>query len=195
MKKVTALVLGALMSASVLAAPTGKSFTGASVGVEIGTTKYKIKGSDTSGKNTKDLTLTGGYAFEYGDSQLVGEVGGKAKVPASKAFTYEKEGKEGKVKEQQRLSVGYSQGYRVTDDLMPYAKVDYIHSRFKDNLGGDKVSANGVGVGVGAKYQVAPNVEVGAEYMHSRLRGEKDSDGYRPKLQGNSFSTGVSYRF
>ncbi|WP_185711672.1 outer membrane protein [Conchiformibius steedae] len=192
MKKVTALVLGALMSASVLAAPTGKSFTGGSVGVEVGTTKYKIKNSSTSGKSTKDFTLTGGYAFEYGDSQLIGEVGAKAKLPSSKAFTY---GQTGEVKEQQRLSVGYSQGYRVTNDLMPYAKVDYIHSRFKDNLSSSKVSANGMGVGVGAKYQVAPNVEVGAEYMHSRLRGEKDSNGYRAKMQGNSVTTGVAYRF
>ena len=193
MKKVTALVLGALMSASVLAAPTGKSFTGTSVGVEVGTTKYKAKDSDASGKSTKDFTLTGGYAFEYGDSQLIGEVGAKAKLPASKAFTYNENGKEGKIKEQQRLSVGYSQGYRVTSDLMPYAKVDYIHSRFKDDK--SKVSANGVGVGVGAKYQVAPNVEVGAEYMHSRLRSKKDSDGDRVKIRGNSVSTGVAYRF
>lgn len=192
MKKVTALVLGALMSASVLAAPTGKSFTGGSVGVEVGTTKYKVKDSGLSGKSTKDLTLTGGYAFEYGDSQLIGEVGAKAKLPASKAFTYNENGQEGKIKEQQRLSVGYSQGYRVTNDLMPYAKVDYIHSRFKDD---SKLSANGVGVGVGAKYQVAPNVEVGAEYMHSRLRSKKDSDGDRVKIRGNSVSTGVAYRF
>ncbi|QMT33873.1 porin family protein [Conchiformibius steedae DSM 2580] len=192
MKKVTALVLGALMSVSVLAAPTGKSFTGGSVGVEVGTTKYKVKDSGLSGKSTKDLTLTGGYAFEYGDSQLIGEVGAKAKLPASKAFTYNENGEERKVKEQQRLSVGYSQGYRVTNDLMPYAKVDYIHSRFKDD---SKLSANGVGVGVGAKYQVAPNVEVGAEYMHSRLRSKKDSDGDRVKIRGNSVSTGVAYRF
>ena len=200
MKKLSLLILGALASASVLAAPADKNFTGASVGAEIGTTKYKVKNADVerlSAKNTTDLALTGGYGFEYGDSNFVGEVGAKAKVNSSKALTYQDENIQGKVKEKQRLSVGYSQGYRVTSDLMPYAKVDYIHSRMKstDNDGKGKESFNGVGFGVGAKYAVAPNVEIGAEYVHSRLRGKKDSDGDRLKLHGNSFNTGVSYRF
>lgn len=199
MKKLSLLILGALASASVLAAPADKNFTGASVGTEIGTTKYKIKdaGDGVSAKNTKDFALTGGYGFAYGDSNFVGEVGAKAKVNSSKAFTYADEDIKGKINEKQRLSVGYSQGYRVTSDLMPYAKVDYIHSRMKysDNEDKGKESLNGVGFGVGAKYAVAPNVEIGAEYVHSRLRGKKDSDGDRVKLHGNSFNTGVSYRF
>ncbi|MDO5356697.1 MAG: porin family protein [Conchiformibius sp.] len=203
MKKLSLLILGALASASVLAAPADKNFTGASVGAEIGTTKYKVKNANvgTSAKNTKDFTLTGGYGFEYGDSNFIGEVGAKAKVNNSKALTYTREYADekiqGKVDEKQRLSVGYSQGYRVTSDLMPYAKVDYIHSRMKEtgNKANGKVSMNGVGVGVGAKYAVAPNVEIGAEYVHSRLRSKKLNNGNRVKMEGNSFNTGVSYRF
>ncbi|UOP04294.1 porin family protein [Conchiformibius kuhniae] len=197
MKKMTVLALGALMSASAFAAPEGKSFTGGLFGTEVGTTKYSVADSENvSAKSTKDVVLTGGYGFEYGDSNLIGEVGAKAKLLGSKALDYTAEdGSAANVKEKQRLSVGYTQGYRVTSDLMPYAKVDYIHTRLKDSKASGIDTANGIGVGLGARYQVAPNVEVGAEYMHSRLLTKKDDAGERAKLKGNSFSTGVSYRF
>ena len=189
MKKLSILILGTLASASVLAAPAPKTFTGASVGSEIGTTKYKAGG--VSGKNSSDFNLTAGYGFEYGDTGFVGSVEGKVKPIKSRVF----KGANGDIKEKARYGVSYSQGYRVTNDLLPYARIGFTESRLESSSK-SKHKARGYDVGLGAKYAVAPNVEVGVEYVHSELRStKKNADGSRSKLKGNGFNTGVSYRF
>lgn len=194
MKNLSILVLGSLLSASVFALPNSNSanFIGPAVGVELGTTKYKLKDSeDLKSKNTADVNLTGSYGFEYGNSNFIGGIEGKAKLGNSKVFTTS----DNNVKEKSRYSIGYTQGYRVTSDLMPYAKAQYQESKFKDDDDTDKLTARGYGIGVGAKYAINPNIEVGIEYMHSQEKTKKDRDGDQDKYKGNTVSTGVSYRF
>lgn len=190
MNKIVLTLAAALVSTTALAAPANKNFTGAAVGAELGTTKYD---TDTrlSAKNTKDVAITAGYGFEYGQSGFIGGVEGKVKPFKSKAF----QGDNGKVEEKARYGVAYTQGYRVTSDFMPYVKAGVTESRFNNTATDVKAKARGYDMGVGAKYAVAPNVEVGAEYTHSRLRTKKDDNGKRQKIDGNSFSTGVAYRF
>ena len=43
------------------------------------------------------------------------------------------------------------------------------YGRF-DNLGAKRSNMNGLGYGVGAKYAVTPNVEVGAEWEQTRYK-------------------------
>ena len=176
-KQLAVLILSSLIPAAAMA----DNFTGASVGLDVETTKYKVKEDSTlSGKNTGSAILKGDYGFDMGNN-LVGAVEARAKLNSSKAFD------DSDIKQRDKYSIGYQQGYRVTKDLMPYAKVEYINSKFKSDT--DSTRFNGYGVGVGAKYAVTDNVEVGAEYVHSRLKKDED------KLRGNTVSAGVAYRF
>lgn len=85
-------------------------------------------------------------------------------------------------------NVSYVQGYRLTDNALAYGKVGYHYGRF-DNLGAKRNNMNGLGYGVGAKYAVAPNVEVGAEWEQTRYK--KDN----LKVHNNSYMATVGYRF
>lgn len=185
MKKQLALVvLSSLLSATAMAAG---NFTGAAVGIDAETTKYKVK-DGAKGEQIGSANLKGEYGFDMGNN-LVGAVEAKAKLNKSDAFEFADENLT--IEQKDKYSIGYQQGYRVTKDLMPYAKVEYINSKFK---GGDvSERGNGYGVGVGAKYAIADNVEAGVEYVHSRLKLNADNES--DKLRGNSVSAGISYRF
>jgi hypothetical protein len=177
-KQLAVFILSTLIPAAAMAADT---FTGASVGTNIETTKYKIKNS-ISGENTRNAVLKGDVGFDMGNN-LVGAVEAKANLNKSDAFDTNGV----KISQKDKYSIGYQQGYRVTKDLMPYAKAEYINSKFDD------ARANGYGVGMGAKYAVTDNVELGAEYVHSRLKGNGSASDL--KLRGNTVSAGVAYRF
>ena len=86
------------------------------------------------------------------------------------------------------IYVSYVQGYRLTDNALAYGKVGYHYGRF-DNLGAKRNNMNGLGYGVGAKYAVTQNVEVGAEWEQTRYK--KDN----LKVHNNSYMATVGYRF
>lgn len=182
-KQLAILILSSLIPAAAMAAD---NFTGASVGAEVETTKYKV--GSVKGEQMGAGNLKADYGFNMGGN-FVGAVEAKAKVNKNDAFEFSGEPS---IEQKDKYSVGYTQGYRVTKDLMPYAKAEYINSKFQDPDWSERM--NGYGVGVGAKYNVAQNVEFGAEYVHSRLKS-KDSDGSKETLKGNTVSAGVSYRF
>lgn len=179
MKKQLALLI---LSSLIPAAAMADTFTGPSVGINIETSKYKVKNS-ISGENTGHAVLKGDYGFDFGNN-LVGAVEAKANLNKSDVFDVQNF----KVEQKDKYSVGYQQGYRVTKDLMPYAKAEYINSKF---TGHDR--ANGYGVGVGAKYILNDNLEFGAEYVHSRLDAKAMNT--TNKLHGNTVSAGLAYRF
>lgn len=180
-KQLAVLVLSSLMPVAAFAA--GDNFTGLGVGAEVETTKYKV--GSLKGKQTGAGNLKAEYGFDMGN-QLVGAIEAKAKVNKTTSF------KDADIKQHDKYSIGYQQGYRVTNDLMPYAKAEYISSKFKDKVNNWSDRTHGYGVGLGAKYNVAQNVEVGAEYVHSRLKVDSTAD---DTIKGNSFNAGVSYRF
>lgn len=190
MKKQLAVALLAFVSAAAMA----DNFVGPAVGLDTGVTKFKAKDEvTTNGKNMSDTNLSGSYGFAYGDTPLVGMVEGKVKLGSSKAFAFDDEG--GDIKQKNGYSLGYQQGFKVTNDFMPYVGVHYQHAKFKDTEDGETDRANGFGVSVGAKYQVMPNVELNAEYRNTHLRTKKDDFGDRVRLRGNTFSVGSAYRF
>ena len=94
----------------------------------------------------------------------------------------------GEAKQKYDLSASYIQGYRVTSDAMLYGKVGYHYGRF-ENPRGDAQGMNGLGYGLGAKYAVTPNVEVGGEW--EQVRYKKSGD----KATNNAFMATVGYRF
>lgn len=172
MKKL-AVIIATLASASAFAAPVGETFTGVGVGVDLTTVKYKSAG--LAGKQATGANLVVDYGIDYGNN-LVGFAEGKVKLGSTKIFN--------DVKQKSQYSAGYLQGYRVLPDLLPYAKVNYSVSKV-----GDVGSFKGIGYGVGAKYAVSNDIEVGAEYMRSNLKHSGT------KLKGNAFSATAAYRF
>lgn len=172
MKKL-AVIIATLASASAFAAPVGETFTGVGVGVDLTTVKYKSAG--LAGKQATGANLVVDYGIDYGNN-LVGFAEGKVKLGSTKIFN--------DVKQKSQYSAGYLQGYSVLPDLLPYAKVNYSVSKV-----GDVGSFKGIGYGVGAKYAVSNDIEVGAEYMRSNLKHSGT------KLKGNAFSATAAYRF
>lgn len=172
MKKLLTLTALGLFSASTFAAPVGETFTGLGVGVDLTTSKYKVDG--VKGKQATGPALVVDYGIDYGNN-LVGVVQGKAKVGSTKVFN--------DVKQKNKYTVGYQQGYRVSSDLLPYVKADVSSSKVGDE------TYRGYGYGAGAKYAVSNNIEVGAEYTRNNLKRSGT------KLKGNDFSANVGYRF
>lgn len=172
MKKL-AILAAAFTSVSVFAAPVGQTFNGVGVGLDLTTVKYKSAGLE--GKQATGANLVVDYGIDYG-SNLVGIVEAKAKLGSSKIFN--------DTKQKSQYSLAYEQGYRVLPDLLPYAKVNYSVSKV-----GDVGTFKGFGYGVGTKYAVSNDIEVGIEYLRSNLKYSGD------KLKGNAFSASAAYRF
>lgn len=172
MKKL-AVAIAAFTSISAFAAPVGETFTGAGVGVDFTTVKYKSAGLE--GKQASGANLIVDYGIDYGDD-FVGIVEAKTKLGSSKIFN--------DTKQKSQYSLGYEQGYRVLPDLLPYIKANYNFSKVSE-VGTFK----GLGYGAGVKYAVSNDIEIGAEYLRSNL---KYSD---TKLKGNAFSASAAYRF
>lgn len=179
------------------------NFTGFGVGMDIGVSRYNDANADIMDvqplkyRYIGDVELTGSYGFDYGED-FIGMIEARAKLGTSRiagvtSSTRRTTGINGSLEEKNRVSVAYLQGYMVTPNFMPYAKLAYIHTRLRVNADvhgtsiSSKTNAEGFGIGVGAKYAVNNNVEVGGEYLHTRFRGEK--------LKGNSLSMGATYRF
>ncbi|OOH92415.1 hypothetical protein BMT54_00490 [Pasteurellaceae bacterium 15-036681] len=173
MKKLALVTLTAALSTSVFAAPVGETFTGVGVGMDLTTVKYKSAGLE--GKQATGANVIVDYGMDYGNN-LVGIVEGKVKVGSTKIFN--------DVKQKSQFGVAYEQGYRVLPDLLPYAKIDYSVSKV-----GDVGSFKGFGYGLGTKYAVSNDIEVGVQYMRSNLKHSGT------KLKGNAYSATAAYRF
>ncbi|MCK3655282.1 hypothetical protein A4G19_05780 [Pasteurellaceae bacterium Macca] len=172
MKKLAFGIVAGLLSVSTMAAPVGETFTGVGVGLDLTTIKYKS--DEEKGKQATSLNLTVDYGIDYG-SNFVGLVQGKAKLGSTKI--------DNDVKQKTLFSAGYAQGYRVLPDLLPYVKASYSVSKIEDE------TFKGFGYGVGVKYAVSNNIEVGAEYLRSNLKYDD------LKIKGNAFSANATYRF
>lgn len=188
MKK-TILALSVLASATAMAAPVGQTFTGLGVGLDLTTTKYK-----NADKRATGVGVVVDYGFDYGNN-LVGLVEGKVKLNSSKLVDRKEDGYSWQVKENARVSVSYLQGYRVLPDLLPYVKVGYTVTKIKGEGKSENSSvsisdtASGFNYGLGVKYAVSSNVEMGVEYV----RHSAKFNGVNEKA--NTFGANVTYRF
>ncbi|MFC2506556.1 MAG: outer membrane beta-barrel protein [Kingella sp. (in: b-proteobacteria)] len=181
------IFLAAILAAtSSFSLAEGTNFTGFGVGAEIGTTKYSGVDEGSKSKRMTDINLVGSYGFVFSSTELVGQVEAKYKVGSSKVYDDEY----GVMKVKRSWSVGYLQGYRVTPTIMSYVKLAYVSNKYQDEVAS---KAHGVGYGVGAKFVVAQNVEVGAEFVQARLKDNDPED--KTKFKSNSFNLGVAYRF
>lgn len=172
MKNIT-LSLIALFSLGAFAAPVGSTFNGAGVNLDLTTVKYKSAGFES--KQATGVNLGADYAFDY-QYNLVGIAEAKAKIGSSKIGN--------DLTQKSQFALGYLQGYRISTDLLPYAKLNYNLSKVSE-IG----SFKGFGYGLGAKYAVSSDIEIGAEYMRNNLKYHGN------KLKGNAFSATAGYRF
>ncbi|WP_301099805.1 porin family protein [Otariodibacter sp.] len=193
MKKLGLTLLAGLISTSAFAAPVGSTFTGFGVGLDLTTTKYKMDDENT--KRATGIGIVGDYGFDFGNN-LVGLVEGKIKFNNSNIVN-DHDGIDDDVNtdEKWRASLSYLQGYRVLPDLLPYVKVSYLVTKIEGDLREDNYfehsehTGSGVGIGLGVKYAVSSNFEVGAEYLRSR------SKFYDEHVNANTFGANATYRF
>lgn len=171
MKKLT-LALTCLFSVNTFAAPAGNTFTGIGIGIDLATTKYKVDG--VKGKQSTGPTLVVDYGIDQ-DNNFVATIQGKAKISSTKVFN--------DVKQKNKYTIAYQQGYRVGSDLLPYIKVDVSSSKVGDE------TFRGFGFGTGAKYAISSDIEIGAEYTRDYLKRSGT------KLRGDIFSANATYRF
>ena len=182
MKKLTLLALSAVVLASTSA--VASDFTGFGVGVGVGTTKYE------HAKRISNVDLIADYGFNHGQN-VVGIVEGKFKPHNSTLV----DNANAKVQQKGRLGVGYLLGYRATPSVLPYAKVSAEVVKFDATITEGSVVTKttetkaGYGLGAGVKANLAPNFELGLEYLRTVNRFGGAS------LKGNTFSTNASYRF
>ena len=182
MKKLTLLALSAVVLASTSA--VASDFTGFGVGVGVGTTKYE------HAKRISNVDLIADYGFNHGQN-VVGIVEGKFKPHNSTLV----DNANAKVQQKGLVGVGYLLGYRATPSVLPYAKVSAEVVKFDATTTDGSVVTKttetkaGYGLGAGVKANLAPNFELGLEYLRTGNRFGGDS------LKGNTFSTNASYRF
>ncbi|MDO5638908.1 MAG: porin family protein [Neisseria sp.] len=184
MKKalLSVLVLGS--AATAMAAPLSTSFTGPAVELGAGVSKTDVKNNDWNEKGKADIAIRGNYLADYGSNWIGG--GEVAYKPLSRTVGTSDNGD---LKQKYDLSASYIQGYRVAPDALVYGKVGYHYGRFDNEATNTEFGSNGLGYGLGAKYAVTRNVEVGAEW--EQVRYKKDGD----KATNNAYMATVGYRF
>lgn len=204
-KSFVILALTSMISSPVFA----ENFKGFAVGIDAEARKYRMDLAD--GKKLKKSATVPHLSVSYGTGQdrLVGIA--EAKVAATKNKVMEaddllfvdEDGEtypvSGKIEQKNELALGYLVGYKVTEQFVPYGKVDYRLSQVKHTVKSLEIAESeslkdnmkGFSFGLGAKYAVTPNVEVGAEYMHNRLKTQKSED----KVYSHNVSLGAAYRF
>lgn len=182
MKKalLTTLILGS--AATAMAAPMA-NFAGSAVELGAGVSQTDVKNSNLDKETKGDISLRGNYNFDYGRNWIGGVEA--AYKPLSRTVG---SNAAGRTKQKYDLSASYIQGYRVAPDAMLYGKVGYHYGRF-ENAAGNEKGMNGLGYGLGAKYAVTPNVEVGAEWEQTRYKDGGD------KATNNSYMATLGYRF
>lgn len=203
-KSFVILALASMVSSPVFA----ENFKGFAVGIDAEARKYRL---DTEDEKLKKSATVPHLSVSYGTGQdrLVGIA--EAKIAATKNKVMEEadlllvdeEGEafpvSGKVEQKNELALGYLVGYKVTEQFVPYGKVDYRLSQVKHTVQSLetqdseslKDNMKGFGFGLGAKYAITPNVEIGAEYLHNRLKTQKSKD----KVSSHNVSLGAAYRF
>ncbi|MDO4697602.1 MAG: porin family protein [Pasteurellaceae bacterium] len=191
MKKLAFIALLGLASTAT-AAPVGTTFAGWGIGLDLTSTKYEGL------KRATGVGVVVDYGFDYGNN-LVGLVEGKAKFNSSKLQDYQTQTNSSQINEKWRAGVSYLQGYRVAANFLPYVKVGYsvaktdvkVRSIAPGSSYQRSVSStgNGLGIGIGAKYAVSSNFELGAEYLRSRATFDNQSK------NANTLGANATYRF
>ncbi|QGM80081.1 porin family protein [Otariodibacter oris] len=192
MKKLGLTLLAGLVSTSVFAAPVGTTFTGFGVGLDLTTTKYE------DAKRATGVGIVADYGFDFGNN-FIGLAEGKIKFNKSKLLDRRNGDNYARLDEKWRANLSYLQGYRVLPDLLPYVKVSYNVAKLESDVkevvrdrtysSHKEDTGNGLGLGIGVKYAVSSNFEVGAEYLRSRTKFDGD------RVNANTFGANATYRF
>lgn len=192
MKKLLLATLIGLGSTAAFAVPMSNTFTGFGAGIDLTSTKYEEV------KRANGVGLSIDYGIDYGNN-FVGLIESKVKLNSSKLVEEKNATDNNEVSEKWRASVSYLQGYRVLPDLLPYVKVGFSVTKFKaedretTGSGSRHVSISetksGFNYGLGAKYSVSSNFEVGAEYLRGRIKFDSES------INSNTFGVNATYRF
>lgn len=198
MKQLAIIALVAACASSAYA----NNFSGFGVGVELGTQKYNADIPDENlnpddyidSKNTFASNLNLSYALPH-DNKLVSLFEAEVSLNQPELLTLTGANYSANLKLDREFTVGYGLGYQVTNNILPYAKLNYVHQNFEANdTDNDEwtFKTNGFGVNLGAKYAVNPNIELGAEYSFSQTKTKTD---VKETYKANRLNIGATYRF
>lgn len=171
---------------------------------ELGYTRdgnLKAKSSSKTG-----LALLGGYGFDLGNN-FIGTLEGKISITGTKVQAegdctyYSYCSNEGTVsREYLNISMGYLQGYNIADTVMPYAKVslnsaildvtDLPYNTSSVAKQSDVTGVYGFGYGFGAKLSLTPDLELGAEWLKTSMRGSNSL-----KVRNKTTGMNLNYKF
>lgn len=196
MKQLAIIALVAACASSAYA----NNFSGFGVGVELGTQKYDVDIPDEDlnpddyidSKNTFASNLNLSYALPH-DNKLVSLFEAEVSLNQPELLTLTGANYSTNLKLDREFTVGYGLGYQVTNNILPYAKLNYVHQNFEANdTDNDEwtFKAKGFGVNLGAKYAVNPNIELGAEYGFSKTKVDTEES-----FKTNRLNIGATYRF
>ena len=88
-------------------------------------------------------------------------------------------------------------GYKFTETTMGYARVGVVKTRFKlaqSNLGNKSDTLTGGQLGLGVQTEVAKNVSLRGEFVHTRYAAFK-AFGSSTKPRNNEIDFGLGYSF
>ncbi|OOF65634.1 porin family protein [Rodentibacter sp. Ppn85] len=170
------------------------NFTGFAVGTELSSTKHTFEipdlGINANSSNKASIGVFGRYGFDF-KKDFVGI--GEIKLRTGGSETSDEDGSISK--EKFNVGIAYLQGYRVTDNILPYVKIGAEVSSFDF---GEEVSQYvegsnlfGVAYGAGVKFTLSENLEAGVEYTQTRLRNVESDI----KAKVNKIALNVAYRF
>ncbi|OOF70743.1 outer membrane protein [Rodentibacter caecimuris] len=200
MKKI---ILSAILTSYSSFIFANNNFTSWHIGGELNTGKHSFTISEginfnSAGKKGIGLAVYGGYGFDLSNNFIsIGEArinigGGKSQ-------------KDGNVisKEKYGMTLAYLQGYRVTDSILPYIKLGGELSVFNLNKLetesgyqiNDETNGNfgafGFVYGLGVKFAIQPNLDIGIEYTRSNLKRITED----AKFKTDKLSLKVGYSF
>lgn len=203
LKAVSAAVLFTSASISFAAG----NFEGLGIGVDAGVAKTKVKYSGYMG--SQSASKTGGVAGLTVDYGIPLSENWIATVGANYTFTRNKTGSvhyqdngntyEVRAKVKQQFSVFVAPGYKVTPDLLVYAKVGYYYLKAEHTdtffgSGTQDTTHGAAGGGIGVRYALTSHLELGAEAQYASFN-KKHAALSEGKPVVTSFEASLKYRF
>ncbi|WP_439238655.1 outer membrane beta-barrel protein [Lonepinella sp. BR2919] len=188
-------LLTALLGASNIAlADNSDPYQGWFVGGGLNTSKFDVSndtGFSTSGSYAVGFEILGGYSFTFYD-KFVGQAEAKLRISHSKS------GIDGVdlFKEKYSTSLAYLQGYKVTEQFVPYVKLGIDVAQIDSDASIDRYidgdTTSRFIYGIGAKYALNSHSVIGVEYTFADAPHQRTNE---LVAESNTFSLTYSYHF
>ncbi len=203
----TAALLACAASGAWAQAAKQNNFVGPAVGVAVSAVQNKadyngtfapLDGQSTQ-TNNSDVSLLASWGFAVTpDWVLTAGLSYGLNSVDSGSIAYTWSGAQTlTTKTKEHVAISIAPGYRVGSSALVYGKLSYnqIKAEYADTLtGSGSISPSGTGVGFGAAFAVAPQLELRAEY--EAIKYDSQTVNYTSvAVKQNAFNVGLLYKF